>query len=52
MSRVTLIIPKDRSILEDKFAKALAEAVSSMLTDAEREHLVAEIERRENKGIL
>lgn len=52
MSKVTLILPKDRSVLEDRYAEILAEVVSGMLTDEEREYLVCEIERRKANGTI
>jgi hypothetical protein len=52
LSKVTLILPKNRRILEDKFAEALAEIVSGMLSESERKYLLEEIERRESEGTL
>ncbi|MHC1683662.1 MAG: hypothetical protein AB6733_12010 [Clostridiaceae bacterium] len=45
MSVVTLILPKDRSILEKKYSLVLAEIVSEMLTPTEIEYLITEYER-------
>ncbi|MHC1683398.1 MAG: hypothetical protein AB6733_10660 [Clostridiaceae bacterium] len=46
MSVVTLILPKDRSILEKKYSQILAEIVAETLTPEEIEYLITEYERK------
>jgi hypothetical protein len=46
MSVVTLILPKDRSILEKKYAEKLAEIVSRKLTAEEIQYLITELEKK------
>lgn len=41
---VTLIIPKDKSILENKYAEVLAEIVAELLTKEELEYLILRLE--------
>ncbi|GEM_PF-1642451 len=52
MSKVTVILPKNRKKLEDKYAELLAQAVSELLTVEEFECLITEIKKREAAGIL
>lgn len=44
-NRVTLVLPKDRTFLENKYAEVLAEIVAEMLTDKELEYLISELEK-------
>lgn len=46
---VTLILPKNREILEEKYAEALANAVADELTDDELGYLISELKKKENK---
>lgn len=52
MNRVTITIPKNRKKLQKMYAESLAQAVTEMLNDVEKEYLLAEIERREANGTL
>lgn len=52
MNRVTITIPKDRRKLQERYTELVAQAVAEMLNDAEKEYLLAEIERREASGRL
>ncbi|WP_460299762.1 hypothetical protein [Clostridium botulinum] len=46
MNEVTLILPSDISILEDKYSEALADVVVEMLTIKELEYLISEVEKK------
>ncbi|EKS4344808.1 hypothetical protein [Clostridium sporogenes] len=46
MNEVTLILPNDMTILEDKYSEALADVISEMLTTKELEYLISEIEKK------
>ncbi|EPY2307640.1 hypothetical protein ACXATD_003337 [Clostridium sporogenes] len=46
MNEVTLILPNDMSILEDKYSEALADALVEMLTTEELEYLISELENK------
>jgi hypothetical protein len=46
MNEVTLILPNDMTILEDKYSEVLADLISEMLTTKELEYLISEIEKK------
>lgn len=46
MNEVTLILPNDMTILEEKYSEALADVVAEMLTTKELEYLISEIEKK------
>jgi hypothetical protein len=51
MYEVTLILPKDRRMLEKKYAEVLADIVSDRLTYKELGYLISELEKKdEYKG--
>lgn len=45
--RVTLILPKNKSFLEDRYAEVLAEIVAEMLPPQELQYLITELEKKE-----
>ncbi|MBZ9624437.1 hypothetical protein G9F71_016420 [Clostridium sp. FP2] len=45
---VTLIIPKDRTILERKYSEVLAGIVADMLTGDELGYLISELKKKEH----
>ena len=47
MYTVTLILPKDRTILQDKYTEILAEIIAEQLTHDELGYLIEEFQRRE-----
>jgi hypothetical protein len=47
MIEVTMILPKDRSILEKKYSEALAEQVAEMLTHDELGYLIEKLKEKE-----
>lgn len=49
MYEVALILPKNREILEKKYAEVLADIVASELTHDELGYLISELEKKENK---
>ena len=49
MNVVTLILPRDMSILEKKYSEVLADIVTERLTEEELEYLISEIEKKEMK---
>lgn len=48
MYEVTLMLPKNRAILEKKYAEVLANIVADRLTHEELGYLISELEKREN----
>lgn len=46
MSIVTLILPKDISILEKKYSEVLADIVVERLSDEELEYVISELEKQ------
>ncbi|MCB2297758.1 hypothetical protein [Clostridium tagluense] len=49
MSVVTLILPKDMTILEKKYAEVLADIIAEKLTPEELEYLISELDKKEIK---
>lgn len=49
MNEVTLALPNDMNILEDKYGEILAEVVSEILTVEELEYLISKLENK-SKG--
>lgn len=47
MNVVTLILPKDISILEEKYSEVLADIVAARLSTEEMEYLISELEKQE-----
>ena len=47
MYTVTLILPKDKTILEKKYADVLADIIANQLTHDELGYLIEEFEKRE-----
>jgi len=45
---VTLILPRDRTILESKYSEAMVEVVSDMLSQDELGYLISEIKKKKN----
>lgn len=45
MSLVTLILPKDRTLLEKKYAEKMAEIVARRLSNDEIEYLLSKLEK-------
>ena len=50
MYSVTIILPKDKTVLEEKYAKVLAEVVAKQLTYDELGYLIQELKKRENSN--
>ncbi|AJE09560.1 hypothetical protein [Clostridium botulinum] len=46
MDEVTLILPNDMTILEDKYSEVLADIVVERLTTEELEYLIQELEKK------
>lgn len=46
MNEITLILPKDMTILQDRYSKALADAVAEILTIEELEYLISRLEKK------
>lgn len=46
MNEVTLILPNDMTILEDKYSEVLADVISEMLTTEELGYLISELEKK------
>lgn len=49
MYSVTLILPRNREVLEKKYAEVLADVVASELTHDELGYLISELEKKEKK---
>lgn len=49
MYSVTLILPKDRKLLEKKYAEVLADIVANRLTHEELEYLIQKLEEKKLK---
>jgi len=47
MYSVTVILPKDITILEEKYAEVLADIVAKQLTHGELQYLIEEFEKKE-----
>ncbi|OAA91314.1 hypothetical protein [Clostridium coskatii] len=42
---VTMILPKDRTLLEKKYGEALAQAVAEILSNEELEYLIRKLKK-------
>ncbi|MBZ9624438.1 hypothetical protein G9F71_016425 [Clostridium sp. FP2] len=46
--KVTLILPRDRTILERKYSEVLVDIVVDMLSISELGYLISELKKKEN----
>ncbi len=49
--KITLILPKDKTILKKKYAEVMAEIVAKRLTNEELKYLIDELEKKEKQMI-
>lgn len=47
MYSVTLILPKNREVLEKKYAEILADIIANELSHEELEYLISELEKQQ-----
>ncbi len=52
MYEVTLILPKNKAMIEKKYAEVLADIVCEQLTHDELGYLIAELEKQDRNKIL